>query len=165
MTVLLCTASLAGEPSDWYQNLRRHKSVPPGLLWHESDPAIIPAGTPPSAAVTLNGGSVAAGVGYVWGHGTLSYGDKHFNFKLSGLSAIDVGSAKISAAGEVYKLTNVGDFSGEYAAVSAGATIGGGRSVAYLKNKRGVVIRLHSSTAGLRFNLSVDGVNIELSGE
>ena len=37
-----------------------------------------------------------------------------------------------------------------------------GGSVAYLKNQRGVVIKLHSQTAGLRFNLSADGMRITL---
>jgi hypothetical protein len=37
--------------------------------------------------------------------------------------------------------------------------------VAYLKNEHDVVIRLHSSTAGLQFSLSVEGVEIEMSGK
>lgn len=164
-TVLLFTAAAAQEPSDWYQNLQSHRSEPPGLLWHRSDPPVIAEGTPASGAVTLSGGSIAAGVGYVWGSGTLNYGDRNYNIELSGLSAVDVGAAKIAATGEVYNLTKLQDFGGRYAAVTAGATIGGGGSVAYLKNEHNVVIRLHSSTAGLQFSLSVEGVNIELSGK
>jgi hypothetical protein len=45
---------------------------------------------------------------------------------------------------------------------AAGATVGGGVSVAYLKSEHGVVIKRHSTTAGLRFNLSADGVHITL---
>jgi hypothetical protein len=38
-----------------------------------------------------------------------------------------------------------------------------GGSVAYLKNdKNGVVIKLHSQTGGLRFNLSANGMRITL---
>jgi hypothetical protein len=32
----------------------------------------------------------------------------------------------------------------------------------YLKNRNGVVIKLHSQTGGLRFNLSANGMNISL---
>jgi hypothetical protein len=96
--------------------------------------------------VDLKGGSFAAGIGYVWGHGTLTYGDKKYNVTLSGLSAVNVGAAAISATGEVYHLTRLQDFAGGYEAVAAGATIGRGGSLAYLKNEHGVVIKLHSST-------------------
>jgi hypothetical protein len=37
-----------------------------------------------------------------------------------------------------------------------------GGSVAYLKNNKGVVIKLHSQTGGLRFNLSANGMHITL---
>jgi hypothetical protein len=119
-------------------------------------------GAVPSGSVTLSGGAVAAGVGYVWGHGTLSYNGSSHRFKLNGVSVVDVGAAGITAAGDVYNLTNLQDFDGNYAAVAAGATVGGGASVAYLKNEHGVVIKLHSTTVGLRFNLSADGVHIKL---
>ena len=122
-------------------------------------------GARPSGRVNLNAGSIAAGVGYVWGRGTLNCGDTDHTFKASGLSVVDVGAAKITASGEVYNLAKLQDFGGNYVGVAAGATIAGGASVAYLRNEHGVVIRLHSSTVGLRFNLSVDGVRIKLSGK
>jgi hypothetical protein len=37
-----------------------------------------------------------------------------------------------------------------------------GGSVAYLKNDKGVVIKLHSQTGGLRFNLAAEGMHITL---
>jgi hypothetical protein len=37
-----------------------------------------------------------------------------------------------------------------------------GGSVAYLKNQKGVVIKLHSQTGGLRFNLSTNGMHLTL---
>jgi hypothetical protein len=40
-----------------------------------------------------------------------------------------------------------------------------GGSVAYLKNEKGVVIKLHSQTGGLRFNLSANGMHITLQQE
>ena len=64
----------------------------------------------------------------------------------------------------MYNLKGLQDFDGNYSAVTAGLTIAGGGSVAYLKNENGVVIKLVSTTEGLRFNLSADGVHIKLQG-
>ena len=118
----------------------------------------------PSAYMWLSGGSVAIGIGYTWGRGTLYYSkdQKQYKFKLSGVSIADVGGAGISAEGEVYNLSSPADLSGNYSAVTAGATVIEGGSVAYLKNDHGVVIKLHSQTGGLRFNLSANGMHITL---
>jgi hypothetical protein len=129
-----------------------------------SAPAPIAEGAIPSAYVWLSGGSIAIGIGYTWGHGTLynSKDQKQYKFKLSGVSVADVGGAGITAEGEVYNLSNPEDLSGNYSAVTAGLTIIEGGSVAYLKNDKGVVIKLHSQTGGLRFNLSTNGMHITL---
>ena len=129
-----------------------------------SAPSAVAEGAIPSGYVWLSGGSVAIGIGYTWGHGTLynSKDQKQYKFTLSGVSVADVGGAGITAEGEVYNLTNPADLSGNYTAVTAGLTIGAGGSVAYLKNDNGVVITLHSQTGGLRFNLSADGMHITL---
>ena len=121
-------------------------------------------GAIPSGYVWFSGGSVAIGIGYTWGHGTLynSKDQKEYKFKISGVSVADVGAAGLNAEGEVYNLTSPADLSGNYSAVTAGVTIIEGGSVAYLKNDKGVVIKLHSQTGGLRFNLSANGVRITL---
>jgi hypothetical protein len=121
-------------------------------------------GAIPSGYVWFSGGSVAIGIGYTWGHGTLYYSkdQKEYKFNLSGVSVADVGGAGITAEGEVYNLTTPADLSGNFSAVTAGLTIVEGGSVAYLKNDKGVVIKLHSQTGGLRFNLSANGVHITL---
>ena len=122
------------------------------------------SGSIPSGYVWLSGSTVALGIGYTWGHGTLydSKDQKQYKFKLSGVSVADVGGAGISAEGEVYNLTDPADLSGNYSAYTAGMTIGEGGSIAYLKNEKGVVIALHSQTGGLRFNLSASGVKVTL---
>jgi hypothetical protein len=129
-----------------------------------SAPPPVAEGATPSAYVWLSGGSVAAGIGYTWGHGTLYYSkdQKEYKFKLSGVSVLDVGGAGITAEGEVYNLVSPADLSGNYSAVTAGLTLIEGGSVAYLKNDHGVVIKLHSQTGGLRFNLSANGMHITL---
>jgi len=117
----------------------------------------------PDATIVMSGGSIAAGIGYVWGHGELVYGGQKRKFSVSGLSIVDVGVADISATGVVYNLKSPEDFNGNYAAVSAGLTVAGGGSASYLKNEHGVVIKLLSTTRGLRFNLAAHGVSIKLT--
>jgi hypothetical protein len=121
-------------------------------------------GSVPSGYVWLSGGVIAVGIGYSWGHGTLynSKDQKEYKFKISGVSVADVGGAGITAEGEVYNLASPADLSGNYSAVTAGITIIEGGSVAYLKNDKGVVIKLHSQTGGVRFNLSANGMHVTL---
>lgn len=121
-------------------------------------------GSIPSGYVWLSGGVIAIGIGYSWGHGTLynSKDQKEYKFKISGVSVADVGGAGITAEGEVYNLASPADLNGDYSAVTAGVTIGEGGSVAYLKNDKGVVIKLHSQTGGVRFNLSANGMHVTL---
>jgi len=121
-------------------------------------------GSIPSGYVWLSGGVIAVGIGYSWGHGTLynSKDQKEYKFKISGVSVADVGGAGITAEGEVYNLNSPADLGGRYSAVTAGITIIEGGSVAYLKNDKGVVIKLHSQTGGLRFNLSANGMHVTL---
>ena len=130
-----------------------------------SSTAPVAEGAIPSAYVWLSGGTVAVGIGYTWGHGTLYYSkdQKQYKFKLSGVSIADVGGAGITAEGEVYNLTTPADLGGDYKAVTAGVTVIEGGSLAYLKNDKGVVIKLHSQTGGLRFNLSASGVHLTLA--
>jgi hypothetical protein len=130
-----------------------------------SGPSPVAEGAIPSGYLWLSGGSVAVGIGYSWGHGTLydSKDQKEYKFKISGVSIADVGAAGITAEGEVYNLTSAADLGGSYSAVTAGVTVIEGGSLAYLKNdKNGVVIKLHSQTGGLRFNLSANGMRITL---
>ena len=121
-------------------------------------------GAIPSAYLWLSGGTVAVGIGYTWGHGTLylSKDQKQYKFKLLGVSIVDVGGAGINAEGEVYYLNSPADLSGDYKAVTAGVTLIEGGSLAYLRNDKGVVIKLHSQTGGLRFNFSANGMKITL---
>ena len=115
-----------------------------------------------SADLTLSAGSIAAGVGYSWGDGVLHFQGRPYPFTLHGLSVVDVGVAQIEAAGDVYNLKRVEDFSGNYVAIDAGVTIAGGGTLAVLENQKGVRIALHSTTQGLKLNLAVDGIAVAL---
>lgn len=121
-----------------------------------------PADSAPDATLKLSGGSIAAGIGFVWGHGLLNYRGNEHQFSISGVSVADVGASHISAEGVVTHLDNIADFNGTYVAWTAGLTLGGGGSAVYMKNEHGVIIKILSSTTGLRFNLSGDGVTVTL---
>jgi hypothetical protein len=116
----------------------------------------------PDASLTLKGGSVAAGIGYTWGHGELQYHDHTHRFSIKGVSIVDVGATDFSASGHVYNLKKLSDFSGNYVAAGAGITIAGGGSALYLKNEHGVVVKLVATDVGLKFTLSAEGVHVAL---
>jgi hypothetical protein len=122
----------------------------------------LPPNQPPDARISFSGGEVALGIGYSWGNGTISFNGMQRPFHIKGLSIANVGVTSITANGEVYNLRRVEDFAGNYAAVAAGATVGGGASVTYLRNQNGVVIKIIATTAGLDFQLSGNGVGITL---
>jgi len=98
------------------------------------------------------------------GNGSLTFEGKEYPFKLKGLSAgMNVGISKMSAAGEVYDLTKVSQFPGTYTKLDASAALGGGMGGLRLKNENGVVMTLHSRTAGLDLNLgTVSGITITM---
>ena len=128
----------------------------------DTESALVANGAQPDATLTLKGGSVAAGIGYTWGHGELKYNDHSHPFSIKGVSLVDVGATDFSATGNVYHLKSVSDFSGNYVAAGAGITIAGGGTAVYLKNEHGVVIKLIATEVGLKFKLSADGVKITL---
>jgi len=116
----------------------------------------------PDGKVTLKGGSVAAGIGFTWGHGELEYHKGAHRFTIRGISVLDVGATDFTATGHVYNLKSLDDFAGNYVAAAAGITVAGGGTATYLKNEHGVVIKLLATDVGLKFNLSADGVHISL---
>lgn len=114
----------------------------------------------PSGTVTIESTSVALGIGVSWGDGKLNYRGKTHAVK--GLSVVDVGVSKVSARGKVYHLAKLGDFPGNFTAVQAGATVGGGASVVALRNQNGVVLELTSSQTGVKFTLAGEGIEVKL---
>jgi hypothetical protein len=116
----------------------------------------------PDATVTLKGGSVAAGIGFTWGHGELEYQDTAHRFTIKGVSIVDVGATDFSASGHVYHLKKLEDFAGNYIAADAGIAVAGGGNAIALKNEHGVVIRLVATDVGLKFTLAADGVHVSL---
>ena len=63
----------------------------------------------PTGTIELSGGSVAAGVGYTWGRGTLVFEGKKYPLKVNGISILHVGVSDYTASGTVYNLEKVSD--------------------------------------------------------
>jgi hypothetical protein len=118
--------------------------------------------SPPSGTLTFTGGSVALGIGYTWGNGTLDFQGAQRPFSVSGLSVVNVGVTNITASGQVFNLKKIEDFNGVYTAATAGGTLAGGGSIAYLRNQNGVFMKITSTTQGLSLQLSADGVKFTL---
>ena len=116
----------------------------------------------PDATLQLSGGSFAAGIGFSWGSGTLTYKGKDYPVSVNGLSLGKVGITGGSATGEVYNLKRLQDFDGHYNAGGAGLTIAGGRNAVAMKNQNGVRVLLASTTRGVDVTLAGGGVEMHL---
>src|SRR5689334_17846823 len=119
-------------------------------------------GPKPSGTVEIASMSVAAGVGVVWGDGTLHYRNANYVFSIQGLSVADVGISSITTTGEVVDLNRPEDVAGNYVAGAAGIALAGGADDVIMKNDHGVVLRLHGMEKGVRFQLGAQGVSIKL---
>ena len=116
----------------------------------------------PAATLRLSGDSVAAGVGFSWGEGTLVYKGKEYPVSVEGLTVGSVGITSATASGKVYQLKDIKDFDGNYTAFSAGATAAGGESVTAMRNQNGVTVELVSTTQGVKLTLGPSGVRMKI---
>ena len=119
----------------------------------------------PDATLRLSGGSFAAGIGFSWGSGTLTYKGKNYPVKVNGLSVGKVGVTGSSAYGEVFNLKHLQDFYGHYnvgAAGTRGVTLGGGKSGTLMTNQAGVIVRISATQKGVNVNATGGGVDMQL---
>jgi len=112
--------------------------------------------------VSIDMTSVAAGVGASWGSGVLRFKEKRHVFKIDGLSVGNVGFSSISAVGNVYNMTSISQFPGNYAAIGAGVTLAGGVAGLKMQNQSGVIINLYAVQQGVQLNIGPQGFNIEM---
>ncbi|RXF69857.1 hypothetical protein [Hansschlegelia zhihuaiae] len=119
-----------------------------------------PAG-PPAAAVRIQQLQVALiGSGAIGG-GTLRFRDRSYDITVGGLGIGGIGASRLLATGSVYGLTRVSDFAGAYVQVREGWALGDkGRGTLWLRNGKGVVMRLATRRRGLQLSLGADGVLI-----
>lgn len=64
-----------------------------------------------------------SGFRFSWGSGTITYKGKKHSVTVEGLSVSEVGITRATARGNVYDLKKIEDFSGNYTATEAGATL------------------------------------------
>jgi hypothetical protein len=114
------------------------------------------------ATLKLSEGNIAAGIGFSWGKGTLTYQGKTYAVKVEGLSVGEVGVNRAEAAGNVYNLKKLEAFNGNYTAAAAAGTVGGGAGVAAMKNQNGVVIEMKSTTQGASLKLAAEGIKLRI---
>ena len=114
------------------------------------------------ATIRISTGSVAAGIGWSWGKGTLTYKGKEYPLSVKGLSIGKVGITKSTASGEVYHLKSLKDFDGNYTAAGAGITLAGGRSAVDMTNQNGVRVRVISTNRGVDITLGGGGVELKI---
>jgi hypothetical protein len=116
----------------------------------------------PDGTLTLTEGTVAAGIGWSWGNGTLNYKGQSYKVKIDGLSVAEVGITKATASGSVYNLKSIDDFDGVYAAAGAEGTAGKGAGVSSLRNGKGVVINVKSETKGANIKIAAEGLKLRV---
>ncbi len=116
----------------------------------------------PDATIRLSEGTVAAGIGWSWGKGTLHYMGKTYPVKVSGITVAEVGITQAEASGSVYNLKSIEDFNGVFAAAGAEGTAGKGAGVSSLRNPKGVVINLKSETKGANIKIAAEGLKLEI---
>ncbi|HXJ80415.1 MAG TPA: DUF1134 domain-containing protein [Candidatus Methylomirabilis sp.] len=111
----------------------------------------------------LSQASVAAGIGFSWGSGTLTYQGRKYPVKVLGLSVGEVGITRATAKGVVFDLRKIEDFPGNYVAGGAGGTLGGGGEGIVMKNQNGVVMELTSTTVGASLKVAVSGIQFTIA--
>ena len=116
----------------------------------------------PDATLRLTVKSVAVGVGFSSGSGTLTYKGKEYPISVNGLSVGKVGVSGSSATGKVYNLKTLADFDGHYVGAGAGMTVAGGRSRVEMKNQNGVQLYIASASKGLDVALGRSGADMSL---
>lgn len=95
------------------------------------------------------------------GGGTLRFNKRTYEITVGGLGIGGIGASRLTATGSVYRLSNVEDFTGAYLQIREGWALGDeGRGTLWLRNAKGVVMRLATKRRGLQLSLGADGVLI-----
>lgn len=95
------------------------------------------------------------------GSGTLSFQGQDYPFKVGGLGLGLLGVSVVEAEGEVFQLKRVEDFAGSYVQGGADYAFGGGKGVLWLRNTKGVTMKLRSVTKGVSLSAAGEGLVIQ----
>lgn len=95
------------------------------------------------------------------GGGTLKFRGRSYGITVGGLGIGGIGASRLRATGTVYGLSDVKDFTGAYVQLREGWAIGDqGKGRLWLRNTKGVTLRLATQRKGLQLSLGADGVLI-----
>jgi hypothetical protein len=117
----------------------------------------------PDATIQVHGGSVGFVIGVGGAHGHVQFHGKRYPIDVSGFQVGTIGANSYDIDGDVYHLRNIDDVEGTYAAAEAAATAGAGGGGIDMTNGKGVEIRAHVATAGLKLTLGASGVTSKLA--
>jgi hypothetical protein len=116
---------------------------------------------PPTGTVRIEqvqAGLIASGE---VGGGRLTFRGKSYPITVGGLGIGAIGASRSLASGSVYKLTKLEDFAGAYLQLKEGWAVGNrSRGYTWLRNDKGVTLRLDTRRQGLQLSLGADGVLI-----
>lgn len=120
-----------------------------------------PTGDQMTKSGTISGWGKSAGwiVGARWGQGTLVLNDgSEYEFTFNGAKLLESGIARADFQGNVYNLSSIDDFAGDYAAVSQGITlIEGITGASVLKNDNCVFVEVDVHSEGVRLSAPAPG--------
>lgn len=117
------------------------------------------------ATLRLSFKSVAVGLGFSSGSGTLTYKGKDYPVAVKGFAVGKVGVTSASATGQVYNLKDLKDFDGHYDVSGAGmrgVTAGAGRKTTTMRNQAGVIVAVASTQKGVDVNATGGGVDMKI---
>lgn len=117
----------------------------------------------PDARMQFSSTSFGLLFGYSRGQGELEFRGRKYPFTVSQIKAATLGVTKVEALGQVYRLQDVADFAGTYAAVEGGLTLFQGGGNAMLRNEKGVTLFLQNVQYGFDVTLGGGGLSITLS--
>lgn len=117
---------------------------------------------PSSGRVSMTVGRGAMLISATGGRGVLTYEGQTYPFKLGGLGIGLLGITTVDAEGDVYNLARLEDFSGAYVQGGADYAAGNGEGILWLKNTKGVVLKLRSKTKGLSLAVGGEGLLIQV---
>lgn len=116
---------------------------------------------PPTGTVRIQQVQVAFIGSGAAGGGKLTYRGRSYGITVGGLGLGGIGASRLTANGTVYGLTRREDFAGAYAQIREGWAVGdAGRGRLWLRNSKGVTMRLAARRQGLQLSLGADGVLI-----
>ena len=137
------------------------QDVPTGTALPQDAPAG-PDG-PSVGRVTMSIGRGAMIISATGGTGVLTYDGQTHPFKLGGLGFGLLGITKVQAEGDVFNLARLEDFAGAYIQGGADWAAGDGEGILWLKNTKGVVLKLRSKTKGLSLAVGGEGLVIQMT--